>query len=48
MQDSKTIIISITSDISLYLCNNVFKNHEIIGTYRKFNKELSKIEDKKK
>ena len=47
MQDSKTIIISITSDISLYRNNNVFKNHEIIGTYRKFNKELSKLKIKK-
>ena len=43
MQDSKTIIISITSDISLYLCNNVLKNHQIIGTYRKSNKELNQF-----
>ena len=48
MQDSKTIIISITSDISLYLCNNVLKNHKIVGTYRTFNKELNQFKDKKK
>ena len=43
MLKNKTLIISISSDISLYLCNNVLKDHKLVGTYRNLSKELNKI-----
>ena len=46
MLKNKTLIISVSSDISLYLCNNVFKKHEIVGTYRNLSGELNKIKIK--
>ena len=46
MLKNKTLIISVSSDISLYLCNNVFKKHEIVGTYRNLSGELNKIKNK--
>jgi short-subunit dehydrogenase len=42
----KTILISISSDISFFLSNNVFRDHHIVGTYRSLTKEL--IEMKKR
>jgi len=43
MKNKKTIVISISSDISLFLIDNVLKKHRIIGTYRTLNKRLKQI-----
>ena len=43
MLKNKTLVISISSDISLYLCNNVLKDHKLVGTFRNLSKELNKI-----
>ena len=48
MRNKKTIIISISSDISLYLCKTVLKNHNIIGTYRNYNKNLDQFKQQEK
>ena len=46
MLKNKTLVISISSDISLYLCNNVFKDHKLVGTYRNLSTQLNKIKNK--